>query len=108
MASDGKSLHIAIIGGSLGGLLAAVPLLRRPERHTVTILERSGTPLLHDQGAGIVAGHNLRKWVEQHDLWKTEATVSVDFYSFFTKAMTSSSRQYGGQVGIGFTVVANG
>lgn len=77
MSSTGKSLDIAIIGGSLGGLFAATPLLRMPQKHRVTILERSGTPLLHDQGAGVVAGGNVQKWVEKFDVFGKEARVST-------------------------------
>ena len=78
MSSEGKSLDIAVIGGSLGGLFAAVPLLRMPEKHRVTIFERNGRPLLHDQGAGIVAGGNVQEWIEKFDLFGKEARVSVD------------------------------
>lgn len=46
-----------IVGGSLAGLMAAIPLLRLG--HQVTIFERSPSPLLHDQGAGIVAGGDM-------------------------------------------------
>ena len=52
---------IVIVGGSLGGLMVAIPLIRLG--HNVTIIERSPTPLLHDQGAGIVAGgETLEFW----------------------------------------------
>ncbi|KEF62662.1 uncharacterized protein A1O9_00635 [Exophiala aquamarina CBS 119918] len=76
MASTGKTLDIAIVGGSLGGLFAATPLLRMPQKHRVTILERSGTPLLHDQGAGVVAGGSVQKWVEKFDVFGKEARVT--------------------------------
>ena len=76
MSQKGDSLDIAVIGGSLGGLFAAIPLLRMPQKHNVTILERSGTPLLHDQGAGIVAGENVQRWVEKFDLFGVKGTVS--------------------------------
>jgi 2-polyprenyl-6-methoxyphenol hydroxylase-like FAD-dependent oxidoreductase len=77
MTTDRKSLDIAIIGGSLGGLFAAVPLLRAPEKHRITIFERSGTPLLHDQGAGVVAANNVQQWLEQFDAWNMEASVRL-------------------------------
>ena len=75
MASTGKPLDIAIVGGSLGGLFAAIPLLRLPEKHKVIILERNGRPLLHDQGAGIVAGGYVQKWVQKFEMFGKEARV---------------------------------
>ncbi|ETN42886.1 uncharacterized protein HMPREF1541_02044 [Cyphellophora europaea CBS 101466] len=67
------SKHIVIIGGSLAGLFTATPLLRLG--HRVTILERSPTPLLHDQGAGIVAGGETLAWFRRHDLFQREISV---------------------------------
>ncbi|KAH6380646.1 hypothetical protein HBI14_241080 [Parastagonospora nodorum] len=50
-----KRLIIVIVGASLGGLATALSLKRLPppHNHTITLLERSPTPLLHNQGAGI-------------------------------------------------------
>jgi 2-polyprenyl-6-methoxyphenol hydroxylase-like FAD-dependent oxidoreductase len=56
---------IVIVGGSLGGLFAGTVLSRLG--HKVQILERNPTPLLHDQGAGIVAGVDVQTWFEQWD-----------------------------------------
>lgn len=56
---------IVIIGGSLAGLFASVPLVQ--QGHNVTILERSPTPLLHDQGAGIVAGGETQQFFKEFD-----------------------------------------
>lgn len=67
------SRRIVVIGGSLAGLFAAVPLLRLG--HRVTILERSPTPLLHDQGAGIVAGGETLAWFTRHDLFRRDVSV---------------------------------
>ncbi|KAK5074070.1 hypothetical protein LTS08_007995 [Lithohypha guttulata] len=64
MAASSKPLHIVIVGGSLAGLMAAIPLRRLG--HKVTILERSPVPLLHDQGAGVVAGGDTLEWVRRH------------------------------------------
>jgi 2-polyprenyl-6-methoxyphenol hydroxylase-like FAD-dependent oxidoreductase len=92
MSSTGKSLDIAIIGGSLGGLFAATPLLRMPQKHRVTILERSGTPLLHDQGAGVVAGGNVQKWVEKFDVFGKEARVSTQASTEFLHKCSAPSK----------------
>ena len=70
------SLDIVVVGGSLGGLFAAIPLLRMPQKHKVTILERSGTPLLHDQGAGIVAGQNVQRWLDKFESFGVITGVS--------------------------------
>lgn len=61
--SPDKPLHIIVIGGSLAGLFNAITLRRLG--HKVTILERSPVPLLHDQGAGVVAGNETLQWVEK-------------------------------------------
>src|SRR5579862_450967 len=62
-----------VVGGSLGGLLTATALKRLG--HTVTILERSPTPLLQDQGAGIVAGGETLKWLKKFDKSAREVAV---------------------------------
>ena len=66
--------HIIVAGGSLAGLMTAVPLRRMG--HRVTILERSPVPLLHDQGAGVVAGNETLEWVQTHG-HKTKDQISV-------------------------------
>jgi 2-polyprenyl-6-methoxyphenol hydroxylase-like FAD-dependent oxidoreductase len=43
--------------------------------HNVRILERSPTPLLHDQGAGIVAGGDTQEFLRACDKSKTPAAV---------------------------------
>ncbi|KAK6431568.1 hypothetical protein LTR95_012270 [Oleoguttula sp. CCFEE 5521] len=58
-------LHIVIIGGSLAGLASGVSLLRLG--HKITILERNPTPLLQNQGAGIVAGGDTLSFFKQYD-----------------------------------------
>lgn len=78
---------ILIVGGSLAGLLTAIPLKR--QGHSITILERSPTPLLHDQGAGVVAGGPLQDYFARYDATRTPIAV------------TSRARQYldiGGEV----------
>ena len=74
---DRKALEIAVVGGSLGGLFAAIPLLRMSDKHRVTILERNGRPLLQDQGAGIVAGGNVQEWVRKFEMFGKEARVCI-------------------------------
>ena len=62
--SMNKQKHIIVVGGSLAGLMSAIPLKRLG--HKVTILERSPVPLLHDQGAGVVAGGDTLEWVNRY------------------------------------------
>jgi 2-polyprenyl-6-methoxyphenol hydroxylase-like FAD-dependent oxidoreductase len=70
-------MNITIVGGSLGGLFAGLALKRLG--HNVHILERNPTPLLHDQGAGIVAGAETRDYIEKFDKSKREITVKAAF-----------------------------
>lgn len=44
--------------------------------HRVRILERSPTPLLHDQGAGIVYGEETRQFFARYDLTRTPIFVT--------------------------------
>ena len=76
--------RIVVIGGSLSGLFAAVPLLRLG--HRVTILERSPTPLLHDQGAGIVAGGETLSWFTRHDLFRRDVSVRSEARLYLDRA----------------------
>ncbi|MCJ1448608.1 MAG: hypothetical protein MMC23_009125 [Stictis urceolatum] len=57
--------HIVIVGGSLGGLCSGVALKQRG--FNTTILERNPTNLLHNQGAGIVAGGDTNAFFEEYD-----------------------------------------
>jgi 2-polyprenyl-6-methoxyphenol hydroxylase-like FAD-dependent oxidoreductase len=43
--------------------------------HNVRIFERSPTPLLHDQGAGIVAGGEIQDFLRQYDKTETPSRV---------------------------------
>lgn len=43
--------------------------------HNVRIFERSPTPLLHDQGAGIVAGGDTRAFLDHYDETRTPSAV---------------------------------
>jgi 2-polyprenyl-6-methoxyphenol hydroxylase-like FAD-dependent oxidoreductase len=56
---------VIIVGGSLAGLMHALILLSSPEPPTIRILERSPTSLLHNQGAGIVAGNETQEFFDK-------------------------------------------
>ncbi|OQO13017.1 hypothetical protein B0A48_02481 [Cryoendolithus antarcticus] len=63
--TNGHSNPLNIIGGSLAGLASGISLLRLG--HKITILERNPTPLLQNQGAGIVAGGDTLAFFRQYD-----------------------------------------
>ncbi|KAK1750126.1 hypothetical protein QBC47DRAFT_407354 [Echria macrotheca] len=63
----------AIVGGSLGGLATGIAL--KALGHDVTILERNPTPLLHDQGAGIVAGGDSLAFLKRYNRCKRPVAV---------------------------------
>lgn len=69
-----EPLNIAIVGGSLAGLSTAIVLSR--QNHKITILERTHTSHLHNQGAGIVAGPCVQDIFAQYDDTKTPITVA--------------------------------
>ena len=71
---------IAQVGGSLGGLATGIAL--KNLGHDITILERNPTPLLHDQGAGIVAGGDSLAFFDRYNRCKQPIAV------------TSQRRQY--------------
>ena len=66
MASHPPPKSVIIVGGSLAGLMHALTLLSLPTPPKVRILERSPTALLHNQGAGVVAGSETQKFFEQY------------------------------------------
>lgn len=73
-------LTLEQVGGSLGGLAAGLAL--RSLGHDTTILERNPTPLLEEQGAGIVAGGDTLGFFKRHN--RCERPIAV----------TSRRRQY--------------
>ena len=79
--------NIVIVGGSLGGLFTGTALTRLG--HHVRILERNPTPLLHDQGAGIVAGADAQAFFAKYDRSKRTQDGKVDGL-----VVTSHARQY--------------
>lgn len=62
------------VGGSLGGLFAGIVFKRLG--HHVRILERTPSALLHNQGAGIVAGGPTQEFFSQYDRTETPIAVS--------------------------------
>ena len=71
-----KPLNVIVVGGSLGGLAAGLALKRNG--HNVTILERNPTSLLHNQGAGIVAGGDTLEFFERYD--RCTRPIAVNSY----------------------------
>ncbi|KAJ4352603.1 hypothetical protein N0V95_004108 [Ascochyta clinopodiicola] len=71
-----KPKDIAIVGGSLGGLFAGVALKHLRKDLNIRILERNPTPLLHDQGAGVVAGRDVQEFFKKHDRTRIPLTVT--------------------------------
>ena len=66
--------HIVVVGGSLGGLFTGVAL--KQHGFDTTILERNPTNLLHNQGAGIVAGGDTIAFFEKYDRCKRPVAVA--------------------------------
>ncbi|KAK4238917.1 hypothetical protein C8A03DRAFT_33032 [Achaetomium macrosporum] len=60
-----EKMHFVIVGGSLGGLATGIAL--KALGHDTTILERNPAPLLHDQGAGIVAGGHSLAFLQRYN-----------------------------------------
>jgi 2-polyprenyl-6-methoxyphenol hydroxylase-like FAD-dependent oxidoreductase len=56
---------VIIVGGSLAGLMHALVILSSANPPSVRILERSPTALLHNQGAGVVAGNETQEFFEK-------------------------------------------
>ena len=78
-----SSKNAIIVGGSLGGLFAGIVLKRLG--YKVTIFERSPTPLLHDQGAGIVAGGDTLEFLTRFDKTKREIAVTSSVRHYLNK-----------------------
>ncbi|KAI9814239.1 MAG: hypothetical protein M1827_003405 [Pycnora praestabilis] len=60
-----KPMNVVVVGGSLGGLFTGVVLKRLG--HNVRIFERNPTSLLHNQGAGVVAGGDTQSFFSKYD-----------------------------------------
>ncbi|KAL1605333.1 hypothetical protein SLS60_004881 [Paraconiothyrium brasiliense] len=68
--------NIALVGGSLGGLFVGVALKQLRKDLNIRIFERNPTPLLHDQGAGVVAGRDVQDFFRKHARTHTTLTVT--------------------------------
>ncbi|KZV98097.1 FAD/NAD(P)-binding domain-containing protein [Exidia glandulosa HHB12029] len=75
MAIAKPKQHVVIVGGSLAGLFNGVALSRLG--HRVTILERNTTPLLHNQGAGVVFGGDLLEYFSTYDRTRTPLYTTI-------------------------------
>jgi len=75
------------IGASLGGLATALALKRlpAPHAHTITLLERNPTALLHNQGAGIVAGGDTLALFERYNKCDRGLAVSSTRRQYLNK-----------------------
>jgi 2-polyprenyl-6-methoxyphenol hydroxylase-like FAD-dependent oxidoreductase len=71
-----KPKNIVIVGGSLGGLFIGVALKRLHKNLHIRILERNPTALLHDQGAGVVAGPDVQNFFKTYDRTQTPLVVT--------------------------------
>jgi 2-polyprenyl-6-methoxyphenol hydroxylase-like FAD-dependent oxidoreductase len=71
-----KPKNIVIVGGSLGGLFMGVALKRLRQNLNIRIFERNPTQLLHDQGAGVVAGPDVQQFFSTHDRTRTPLAVT--------------------------------
>lgn len=58
--------NVTVVGGSLAGLMHALTILTHSPSAKVTILERSPTALLHNQGAGVVAGSETQSFFSRY------------------------------------------
>jgi 2-polyprenyl-6-methoxyphenol hydroxylase-like FAD-dependent oxidoreductase len=74
--SPSKPQNIVIVGGSLGGLFMGVALKRLRQNLNIRIFERNPTPLLQDQGAGVVAGPDVQQFFSKYDLTRTPLSIS--------------------------------
>lgn len=72
------------IGGGLGGLAAGIAL--KSIGHNVTILERNPTPLLQNQGAGIVAGGDTLAFFNKYDRSKRDFACPSQKRMYLNKA----------------------
>lgn len=77
---------VIIVGGSLAGLMHALVLLSLPAPPKVRILERSPTSLLHNQGAGVVAGSETQEFFDKVVKPGREIAVTSKLRHYLNKA----------------------
>ncbi|CAD0082140.1 unnamed protein product [Aureobasidium vineae] len=61
-----KLQSVVVVGGSLAGLMHALAIIVHSPSVKVTILERSPSALLHNQGAGVVAGSDTQSFFSRY------------------------------------------
>lgn len=66
MLQPSKLQSVVVVGGSLAGLMHALAIMVHCPKVKVTILERSPTALLHNQGAGVVAGADTQSFFSRY------------------------------------------
>lgn len=69
----------------MGGLCTALALKTLPHQHRITILERNPTSLLHNQGAGIVAGGDTLNFFKRYDRCGRALAVSSQRRQYLDK-----------------------
>jgi 2-polyprenyl-6-methoxyphenol hydroxylase-like FAD-dependent oxidoreductase len=80
-----KPRSVIVIGGSLAGLMHALVFLSLPDPPTVRILERSPTALLHNQGAGVVAGGETLRFFEKYVRPGREMSIASPMRHYLNK-----------------------
>lgn len=75
-----------IVGGSLAGLMHALVLLSLPKPPAIRILERSPTSLLHNQGAGVVAGSETQEFFDKFVRAEREIAVTSKLRHYLNRA----------------------
>jgi 2-polyprenyl-6-methoxyphenol hydroxylase-like FAD-dependent oxidoreductase len=78
--------NIVIIGGSVGGLFTAIPLLRLG--HNITILERTPSTSLSDQGAGITVSPVANPILEKYLTLFPKGAPLIDFFTEYDRTKT--------------------
>ncbi|KAG8163962.1 hypothetical protein KVR01_005880 [Diaporthe batatas] len=84
-AGTTRPLDIVIVSVAPSAASAPHLLSSHPQRHRITILERNATPLLHDQGAGIVAGGDTLAFFKRYDRCGRQFAVSSQRRQYLNK-----------------------
>ena len=83
------------VGGSLGGICAGLVL--KGLGHNVRILERNPTPLLHNQGAGIVAGGYVQELFDRYDSTHRQIAVTSRMRHYLSRQGGAVSEEHRAQ-----------